>query len=285
MVSTGMNLYEAIMSRTSTRRYDRTPLDPEILQRVQEVIASVQPLVPGNRFGTLQRDAAGEDLVRRLGAYGHLVTPPHYLLPYMTGERHVQADLGYRAEQICVRLTQMGIGTCFIGALGREDKVRQQLGLPAEAQFVAFIIFGRPATALVGRTVNAAFHSLSGGSGRMPVERLFFLDSVESPGKPPEAIAPLVEAGRWAPSAVNAQPWRLLWRSGTLHLFVTSRNLKYTAGRLPYHLHDGGICMANVTLAMEALDIDGSWHMYEGEEDVPAHPDNLQPLGRLILER
>jgi hypothetical protein len=43
--------------------------------------------------------------------------------------------------------------------------------------------------------------------------------------------------------------------------------------------------MANITLAMEALNLSGRWELVEETgPDVPKHATNLQPLARLSLE-
>ena len=117
------------------------------------------------------------------------------------------------------------------------------------------------------------------------MERLFFQDAFDNPAAPPAEISPLIEAARAAPSGVNAQPWRFLWRNGRLYLFVTRNNPKYMrAGSQEYGLHDGGICMANIMLAMEALGMAGRWVMFERmEPDIPAHPADLHPLATLVM--
>jgi nitroreductase len=282
------SVYQAIVARRSVRRYEGTPLDPATLTLVREIIAGVKPLVPENHFDVLMKDVApGEDLVSRLGGYGRLVTPPHYLVPYIVGERHPLTDLGHRVEQIAVRLAMLGIGTCYIGSLGREAAVRERFALPEGARIGAFLLFGRPSTALGGRTFNAAMRRMIGATNKLPAERIFFRETFDAPTTPPPDLAPLIEAARNAPSAVNAQPWRLLWRDGQLYLFVTRRNRRYgEAGGQLYRLYDGGICMGNVTLALEALGIAGHWVLPEGdgaEPDIPPHPVDLEPLARLIL--
>jgi len=56
------------------------------------------------------------------------------------------------------------------------------------------------------------------------------------------------------------------------------------AGSQDYALHDGGVCMANVALAMEALGMEGQWVMLEGTEpDIPDHPADLRPLATLVM--
>ncbi len=280
------DLYRAILARRSVRRYDKSPLDEATLARVQEIISRVKPLVPDNRFEVFVRHTlAGEDLVSALGGYGRLVTPPHYLVPYMRGEEHLLEDLGYRVEQIAVRLTALDIASCYIGTLQREDEARNRFGLPDDARIGAFLIFGRPSTAFGGRAFNSAVRWGAGATRKLPAERLFFQESFDNPASPIPEISPLIEAARHAPSAVNAQPWRFLWHEGWLYLFVTRENRRYGTGpQREYSLYDGGICMANVALAVDALGMEGRWVMLSGAEpDLPAHPTNLHPMARVLL--
>jgi len=119
----------------------------------------------------------------------------------------------------------------------------------------------------------------------MPIASLFFSESWDNPGDAPGELTALIEAGRHAPSAANGQPWRFLWEKEQLSLFVARKNPRYPRGyQEDYALYDGGICMANISLAMEALGIKGYWMVYEGREpDVPEHPEDLLPLARLVL--
>lgn len=281
------HLYQAILARRSVRRYDRTPLKEAKLAQVQEIVSGVKPLVPDNRFEVLMHNvSAVEDLVATLGGYGRIVSPPHYLVPYLIGTAHPLEDLGYRTEQIAVRLTRLGVGSCFIGSLSREAAVRGRFSLPKEARVGAFLVFGLPSRALGNRAVDAMMRAAVGAANKLSTERLFFRDTFETPTKPPPELAPLIEAARHAPSAVNAQPWRFLWHGEHLHLFVKGHNPKYGRGATAYYrLFDGGICMANASLALDALGMKGLWTMYEGTEpDIPPHPHQLQPMARLDFE-
>jgi nitroreductase len=280
------DLYQAILARRSVRRYESEPLDESTLARVREAVSEAKPLIVGNRFEVRMQDVSpGEDLVSTLGAYGRIVTPPHYLVPTITGGQYLLEDLGYRVEQIAVRLTALGVGTCYVGSLGREAGIRAQFGLPGEARIGAFLVFGLPSTALGGRLFNNLLRTGARATNKLSVERIFFQDTFDSPSVPPAEIAPLVEAARHAPSAVNAQPWRFLWRGKSLYLFVKRSNLKYGVGpTTEYRVYDGGIGMANVALALEALGMEGQWRMVaEDEAGLPDHPASLQPVAVLAL--
>jgi nitroreductase len=285
------DLYQAILARRSVRRYEARRLDAETLAQAQEIVSGVKPLVPGNRFEVLMRDVApGEDMVQTMGGYGRLVSPPHYFVPYGVGETHVLTDLGYRVEQIVVRLTALGIATCYVGSVGREEAVRALFDLPDAARIGAFLSFGHPATGLRGRAVNTMVRRMAGATNKLPAERIFFHETFDQPATPPKDLAPLVEAARLAPSAGNAQPWRLLWHSGvlpstgTLYLFVQLKGRYSTGGFGAYRFYDGGICMGNVALALEALGMAGHWELPAGAElDWPDHPADLEPLAKLLF--
>jgi len=282
------NLYQAILARRSVRRYEKRPLDKDLLTQVQGIVSAVKPLIPGNHFEVLMEDvSSGEDLVAALGGFGRIVSPPHYMAPYIVRGEHSLADLGYRVEQIFVRLTSLGIGSCYVGCLGREAAARTRFGLPDDARIVAFLIFGWPSGALGDRAFNTVMRTFVRAANKLPAAQIFFEDTFDAPVEPPTWLAPLIEAARNAPSAVNAQPWRFLWRDERLYLFVKRQNLRYGRGATAeYRIHDGGICMANVALAMEALEMEGSWRMFAGREDrFPEHPASLQPLAHLLIHR
>jgi nitroreductase len=281
------NLYQAILARRSVRRYAEEPLDPESLAQLQTITSQVKPLVPGNRFEVLVRDVAvGENLVETLGGYGRIVSPPHYLVPYGVGGTHLLTDLGYRVEQIAVRLAGLGVGSCFIASLGREDVVRARFGLPGAACVGAFLIFGYPATSLSGRAFNATVRRAVGATNKLPAERIFFHETFGHPTAPPEHLARIMEAARNAPSAANAQPWRFLWCDGTLFLFIQRHSRRYGARLKAYRFFDGGICMGNVALALEALGTTGRWQLLaDTGPDLPDHPADLQPLAKLLFDK
>jgi nitroreductase len=262
-------------------------LNAEILATIQAIVSKVKPLVPDNRFQTLLRDVEpGENLVETLGAYGRIVSPPHYLVPYSGGDKHPLTGQGYRVEQIAVRLTELGIGTCYIGSLGREDAVRSRFGLPEAARVGAFLVFGHPATSLAGRAVNTGLRRVAGAINKHPPEHIFYCETFDDPTTPSEDLAPLIEAARRAPSAANAQPWRLLWHAGVLYLFIKRDNPRYGKGiTAQYRLYDGGICMANVALALDALGLTGNWEpLPDAAAERLRHPPDLQPLAKLQIQ-
>jgi len=286
-VSQDSEIYPFILSRRSIRSYDQRQLSSADQARIKIILNNSKSLFPDNQFEIiLKSKTKGEDLVEILGAYGRFITPPYYLVPYITGNNNALVDLGYHEEQIAVRLWSKGIGTCFIGCLSRQEKVRQLFQLPAEAQIAVFLVFGYPGVGFGIETITKVTKSIIGIHGRKPIEEVFYLDTFEHPSKPEGLWKKIIEAARLAPSAINAQPWRFLLRNEELYLFVLRNNRKYI---LPenqdYCFHDSGICMANIDLTLSSLGLQGEWQFINRDLDFNSHyPENLFPLVKLIIK-
>jgi nitroreductase len=288
-----MDLYEAILARRSVRRYERRALDAEARARVKEAVAAVRPLAERNRFEVVYRDVApGENLVQALGAYGRIVTPSHYLVPFLLpresfdGSPLALTDLGFRVEQIAVRLAQAGIGSCYVGCLTREDAARSYFGLPEGARIGATLVYGYAGTGRRDRAINTTMRRGVGATRKQPPEKLFYDGAFDRTSAPPAELAPLLEAARHAASADNAQPWRFLWYEDRLYLYLKRVNWRYgLGGTQDYRWYDGGLCMANLSLAMAALGIEGQWSLVDGQVRVPACPEELEPLAVLELDQ
>ena len=88
---------------------------------------------------------------------------------------------------------------------------------------------------------------------RFAFEKLFFRGSFETPLTADGAgeLADVLEAVRWAPSACNYQPWRIVLADGAAHFYL-KRNKGFGEGRLfDTQKIDIGIALCHFALAME----------------------------------
>ena len=235
----------------------------------------------------MRRDVhRGEDLIAAMGGYGRILSPPHFLTSYIVGDHYPLVDLGYRMEQIAIQMVQLGINTCFIGSLGREADIRIRFRLLRNSRTATFLIFGYPAVTVTGRTINAVLRTRQHSNTKLAANRIFYNETFEHSQSPPEYLVKLVEAGRLAPSANNAQPWRFLWHNQHLYLYIREENPRYgnRTAHQQYRFFDAGTCMGNITLAMKALGINGHWAlMTEDEPLLPRHTNQLRPIAKLTL--
>jgi hypothetical protein len=286
-VSADLALGQAVLARRSVRRFDAAPLDRSTLDAVRQITDDAWPLSGDVRIGWQLRDCSPTtNLAASIGGYGKLLTPPHFLAPVATAyrdERQALVELGFRAEQVAVRLTALGLGSCFVGTLSAGEAALAGLGLAAPSLVAAVLAFGRPSGALGGRLTNQLMRVVTGATNKLAADRVFFADDFARPATPPARLAPLVEAARNAPSAFDAQPWRLLAAGGSLYLYVRRETPRYGGGRgQSYRYHDGGTCLANVALAAAALGIVGSCELLDpAGPNLPSCPADLEPLAVL----
>jgi nitroreductase len=287
-VSQDSEIYPFILSRRSIRSYDQRQLSSADQAQIKIILDNTKSLFPENKFEViLKNKTTGEDLVEILGAYGRFITPPHYLVPHITGSNNALVDLGYQSGQIAVRLWSKGIGTCFIGCLSRQEKVRQLFQLPADAQIAAFLVFGYPGAGFGIEAITKFTKALMGIRGRKPIENIFFQDTFEHAAKPEGLWEKIIDAARFAPSAINAQPWQFLLRNEELYLFTLRNNRKYI---LPenqgYCFHDSGLCMANIDLALSSFGLHSVWQFLNGEMDTDIGcPEKYFPLVKLMVKK
>jgi len=286
-LSQDTEIYPFILSRHSIRSFDQRHLSSDDQAHIKIIFNNTKSIFLDNKYEFIYKDKTkGEDLVEILGAYGRFITPPYYLVPYIIGSDNALVDLGYHAEQIAVRLWSRGIGTCFIGCLSRQEKVRQLFQLPANAQIAAFLVFGYPGGGFGTETITKVTKSIIGIRGRKPIEEIFYLDTFDHPAKPEGLWEKIIVAASMAPSAINAQPWRFLLRNKELFLFTVRNNRKYL---LPenqdYCFHDSGLCMANMDMTLSSLDLQSEWQFLNGAlEKKFSHPEDFYPLAKLILK-
>jgi nitroreductase len=258
-----LDLYDAILIRRSVRMYDRAPLPEPLLNEVRTAVEGVDALDPELPFSCrMQTVTEGDDIKAAMGGYGRLLSIPHVLVPAVGDGPNSLIDFGYRVEQLVIRLTQMGLGTCWLGALTHRASAVARFG-PAEGTTIAAIVaFGRTAQNTASRAVNSAIRSVVGATRKKAVQEFAWRERVGSPAVLTELEARVLEALRASPSTGNAQPWCAVLSGGLLFLGVRTDARYYRlSGDVGYDQVDAGIGMANVSLALEALKHPTRWQL------------------------
>lgn len=152
-----MTVFEAIEARRSIRAYETTPVTEEQLVRFLEA-ARLAPswkdkqcwriLVVTDRdtilgLAPLLRNNPGEEVYK---------TAPCFVLffadPALSGLRdekpYYMTDIGIAMENAVLAATDMGLGTCWVGAF-TEAPIREYLGVPENFRLVALTPLGVPA--------------------------------------------------------------------------------------------------------------------------------------------
>jgi nitroreductase len=155
-----MEVYEAIRSRRSVRRWADRPIPDEVLRRVLEagrLAPSARNLqewkflvvrAPELRAG-LADAAKGQAFVGEAPAVivGCAVETDHVMT---CGQLCYPIDVAIALDHMTLAAAAEGLGTCWIGAF-HEDKVKAVLGIPDEVRVVSLLPIGYPGGELPAR--------------------------------------------------------------------------------------------------------------------------------------
>lgn len=167
------------------------------------------------------------------------VSAPWYLGAVAPNQREALVNLGYGCQQVVLYLTALGLGSCWLATGFDGEALGSSLGLGKGLAVRAIIAFGE-------KTAT----SEKGGRRRRP-ERIAYFPGVT--GDSPFPSKTIIEAVRWAPSALNRQPWRLWFDVDAIHLYSKSGRL--APSLIPIEI---GIALCHLVLACKELGVPGS---------------------------
>ena len=179
---------EIIRKRKSVRKYEAMPLDATAIEKVHELIKSVKPLYPEIRYSI-------EIVNKTKGMFN--IKAPQYLVFGSEEKDGMYENIGFIGQQLDLKFSEMGIGTCWLGASKPGEK--EYSALP----HVICMAFGKPAESL---------HRQSSEFKRKQL-------SVISEGSDKR-----LEAARLAPSGVNAQNWYFIASKNKIHCYRKKSN-------------------------------------------------------------
>jgi len=277
--------YRTLLARTSCRKFDSPPLDETTYNKVLDTLKFVKPIQADNQAGFLMLNELNKSqLAVAQGTYGRFIVSPHLMIPYTEKSSDSLVELGFQSQQAVIKLEELGLGSCYVGAHNRVHKLQQEFGLSETSHLAAVLIYGKPAPSQQQKNINQSYRTLIGSRKRKPIEQIFAESIPSATALPPQWEA-ILEAGRWAPSATNAQPWRLLPIDGEFQLFTNpaAYPIILNAGsKLMYALYDAGIIMANILIAAQAFGIHVRWTL-QHETRIP-NQKSLIPIARLSFE-
>jgi nitroreductase len=173
-------------------------------------------------------------------------------------------------EQLILAATAMGLGTCWIGSIFDEKRLRTLIpDLEMDERIVALTPLGYPDTsegAEIARQLVRWGTDYLGN--RKPLFEIAsqYIWSVPWMGED-EAMNEILARTRLAPSWNNTQPWHFVIDD---HQVIATVDHTPQQGNLhegkPYYRLDGGIAMCHFYLAAQAVGLKGSWRIPEAAE-------------------
>jgi nitroreductase len=262
---------ESITAIIEKRFSCRIYLDRSIEQSLQAQLVDFMNSLKSGPFGSSLRFklvAASEQdnrTLKGLGTYGFIRGARGFLLGVVRrGERDME-DFGYGMEQLILYATRLGLGTCWLGGTFNRSRFTKLIA-PREDESM-------PAVASIGYIANpdqargTLLRKQIDADRRYSWDRLFFDGAY---GKPLERAGagdfelPL-EMLRWAPSASNKQPWRVIKDGEEVHLYLrrSPGYLDNSGARVmqiaDLQRVDMGIAMCHFELTARENGLSGKW--------------------------
>jgi hypothetical protein len=269
---------DLVKRRYSCRTYVDRPLDAADRQMLSEFLASLGPGPLGSRvrFSLIAATEKDRESLKGLGTYGFVKGAAGFIVGAVEPGPKDMEDYGHGLEQAVLAAIDLGLGTCWLGGSFTKSSFARKIGATRSEVVPAVVAVGYPAA---GSRAGWA-RERAGSERRLPREQLFWEE------KPGEALdftraagyADVLEAVRWAPSASNKQPWRVV-RSGETWHFYLQRTRRYGKGSAVFSLLrladlqrvDMGIAMSHFELVARERRLAGRWVVEQPAFDaVPA---------------
>lgn len=216
-----MNLTEMIYRRKSVRSFTNGLVSDEILNRIEEFVASAKPLYPEIK---VKMEIVPRNQVKCICPW----TTQQLITIFSEDKPGYLENAGFIFQQLDLYLQSIGIGTCWLGmgTLTAEDvfEKQRQDGL----KYVMMIAFGHPK----GKALRDGKTDFK----RKPLGEISDLEDER------------LEPARLAPSSVNSQPWYFAHEENVIHVYCMHKGLlNKTLGNT--NQLDVGIALAHMYVA------------------------------------
>ena len=172
---------------------------------------------------------------------------------------HIEEAFGYSFERLVLYAQSIGIGTVWIGGTMDRSAFERAMALEQNEMIPCISPLGYPAEKRSVRE-NMMRKAIKADS-RDPFEKIFFDGTFGVPltEKAAGRLAGALETVRWAPSAVNKQPWRVMVDKNGAHFYLkrTKGYISEAAGDM--QKIDLGIALCHFALAAEESGINVSF--------------------------
>jgi nitroreductase len=211
---------ETIKKRKSVRTYEERKLS---IEDKEKLIAFADNL--SNPFGEKVKfhliEKTTEPNGEKLGTYGVIKGASSFIGASVSNTEFGLEAVGYEFENLILYATHMGLGTVWLAATFSRDSFSSAMGIKEDELFPAI----SPVGYLVEkkRLKESIMRKIMKSDQRKPWNKLFFKNNFSTPLTEKEAgvYAVPLEMLRLAPSATNAQPWRIVKDSDIFHFYET----------------------------------------------------------------
>ena len=206
-------LLEIIKGRKSVRSFEEKPVSAEDRSRLEQYMKTI-----ANPFGIPVRfvllDAKENGLSSPVLSGESL-----YVAGIVSKGDYADVAFGFSLEKLVLYAWSLGIGTTWIGGTMKRELFERAAGLAEGEMMPCMSPLGYPARKRSLR--ETMMRKGVGADSRMSADKLFFSGAWGVPlnAAGTDGLGDLLEMVRWAPSAVNKQPWRIIASDSGFHFY------------------------------------------------------------------
>lgn len=263
-------IVETIQKRHSVRTYEDKPLlpqDRDILLHQMEQLQNPFGVPVKKHMIDKKLDAEGE----KLGTYGVIRGASTFLGVSIPDTELAPVAAGYEFENLILFATNMGLGTVWLAATFNREGFATAMDIGTNELFPAISPVGYAAAK---RSISESLmRATMKSSARKDWDKLFFQEDFLRPLTPAAAgdySVPL-EMVRLAPSAKNAQPWRIRKAGNAYHFYAAYKD-GISSGEKMIKQVDLGIALSHFHQTAMEQGLTGAFQKLP-QEDVKL-PDN-----------
>ncbi len=206
-----MNGLELIRRRRSVRTFDGNPLRPEDAEKLLRFAEGIEtPYGVPIAWKLLSAKADGLSSPVIVGT-------DTWIAGKLRRQPHAEEAFGYAFEKLVLYAESLGLGTTWIAGTMDRPAFEKAMELKADEVMPCVSPLGCPAKKMSLREtmMRKGVHADS----RMEFSELFFDGSFDRPLSENTPCREALEMVRWAPSAVNKQPWRVVMDGKQAHFY------------------------------------------------------------------
>jgi hypothetical protein len=213
---------QAIRKRFSCRTYSGEPIEEAARRSLAEAAAKMRtgPFGSRLRFLLVAASAADSAALKGLGTYGTIRGASAFILGAASPSAKYLEDFGYAMEELILYATALGLGTCWLGGFFKRGSFARSIGAAWGERIPAVTAVGRIPAGEDAR--EGIVRRAAGGSRRKEWGELFFDEGFHAALTTEAAggYAVPLEMARWAPSASNRQPVRIVKSGTSWHFYI-----------------------------------------------------------------
>lgn len=251
------SIEKTVKDRISVRTYEDRPISKEEKEKILSYMRHLEnPFGVEISFQIIETDKALKS--EKLGTYGMIKGAKDFIGATVKDGEFALEALGYSFEELILYITSLGIGTCWLGGSFNRGGFSKAMGVKETDIFPAITPIGYPVEKLTMK--DSLMRWVAKSDKRKEWEELFYFENFTTTLNKSVAgeYAYPLEMLRLAPSAVNKQPWRVLFKDQVYH-FYEAKSIKEDKIEIDIQRVDLGIGFCHFHMAAVEKELKGKF--------------------------